>query len=162
MRLDRPGLGLPPHPAGLPRADGTHQCHTGRMRFIIRSIVNGFGIWVLTLIPFLQISVTPFPPGRDLQLVLTLALLGALFGLVNSIIGTIIKIVAFPLFVLTLGLISLLFNGVLLMITAWITGFWGWGLSTGDFWPAVLAGILLSIINWIFGIILRPQEKKRR
>lgn len=132
------------------------------MRFLIRSIVNGFGIWVLTRIPFLQISVTPFPPGRDLQLVLTLALLGALFGLVNSIIGTIIKIVAFPLFLLTLGLISLLFNGVLLMITAWITGFWGWGLSTGDFWPAVLAGILLSIINWIFGIILRPQEKKRR
>lgn len=132
------------------------------MGFLIRSIVNGFGIWVLTLIPFLQITVTAFPPADDLQLVLTLALLGALFGLVNTVIGTIIKIVAFPLFVLTLGLISLLLNGVLLMITAWITSFWGWGLSTGDFWPAVLAGILLSIINWVFGIVLRPQAKKGR
>ncbi|WP_261166752.1 phage holin family protein [Microbacterium sp. Marseille-Q6965] len=131
------------------------------MRFLIRSIVNGFGIWVLTLIPFLQVSVQAFPPADDLQLVLTLALLGALFGLVNTVIGTIIKIVAFPLFVLTLGLISLLLNGVLLMITAWITSFWGWGLSVGDFWPAVLAGILLSIINWLFGILLRPQQKRR-
>ena len=132
------------------------------MGFIIRSIVNGFAIWVLSLIPFLQISVTPFAPGRDLQLLLTLLALGGLFGLVNSIIGTIIKIVAFPLFVLTLGLVSLLLNGVLLIVTAWITGFWSWGLDVEAFWPGVLAGILLSIINWVFGIILRPQRKKRR
>lgn len=132
------------------------------MGFLIRSVVNGFAIWVLSLIAFLQITVTPFPPGGDLQMVLTLVALGALFGLVNSIIGTVIKIVAFPLFILTLGLISLLLNGVLLMITAWITGFWHWGLSVGDFWPGVLAGILLSVINWIFGIILRPQKKRRR
>lgn len=132
------------------------------MGFIIRSVVNGFALWVLSLIPLLQITVTPFPPGRDLQLVITLVALGALFGLVNSIIGTVIKIVAFPLFLLTLGLISLLLNGVLLIITAWITGFWSWGLDVGSFWPGVLAGILLSIINWIFGIILRPQRKKRR
>ena len=76
-------------------------------------------------------------------------------------VGTIIKIVAFPLFVLTLGLISLLLNGVLLIVTAWITGFWNWGLDVGAFWPGVLAGILLSVINWIFGIILRPQRKKK-
>ncbi|WP_156761693.1 phage holin family protein [Microbacterium karelineae] len=132
------------------------------MGFIIRSVVNGFALWVLSLIPLLQIAITPFPPGRDLQFVITLVALGALFGLVNSIIGTVIKIVAFPLFVLTLGLISLLLNGVLLIITAWITGFWSWGLDVGAFWPGVLAGILLSIINWIFGIILRPQRRKRR
>ncbi|MGI6878878.1 phage holin family protein [Microbacterium sp. gxy059] len=132
------------------------------MGFLVRSIVNGFSIWVISLIPLLQVSVTPFPPGRDLQMVLTLLLIGALFGLVNSIIGTVIKIVAFPLFVLTLGLVSLLLNGVLLFITAWITDFWHWGLGMGAFWPGVLAGILLSVINWIFGIILRPQKKRKR
>lgn len=132
------------------------------MGFLIRSIVNGFAIWVLSLIPFLQITVTAFAPGDDLQFVVTLVALGALFGLVNSIIGTVIRIVAFPLFVLTLGLVSLLLNGVLLIITAWITGFWSWGLDVGAFWPGVLAGILLSVINWIFGILLRPQRKKKR
>ena len=132
------------------------------MGFLIRSIVNGFALWVLSLIPLLQITITPFPPGRDLQLVITLVALGALFGLVNAVVGTLIKIVAFPLFVLTLGLISLLLNGVLLLVTAWITGFWSWGLDVGAFWPGVLAGILLSIINWIFSIILRPQKKQPR
>jgi putative membrane protein len=132
------------------------------MGFIVRSIVNGFALWVLSLISFLQISITAFEPGRDLQFVITLVALGALFGLVNSIIGTVIKIVAFPLFVLTLGLVSLLMNGILLIITAWITSGWGWGLDVGAFWPGVLAGILLSIINWVFGIILRPQKRKSR
>lgn len=132
------------------------------MGFLIRSVVNGFAIWVISLIGFLQVTVTPFPPGRDLQMVLTLVALGALFGLVNSVIGTLIKVVAFPLFIITLGLVSLLLNGVLLMITAWITGFWSWGLDVAAFWPGVLAGILLSIINWIFGIILRPQKKQKR
>lgn len=132
------------------------------MGFIVRSVVNGFALWVLSLIPLLQVSITPFSPGRNLQFVLTLVALGALFGLVNSIIGTVIKIVAFPLFILTLGLVSLLMNGILLMITAWITSGWGWGLDVGAFWPGVLAGILLSLINWVFGIILRPQKKRRR
>lgn len=132
------------------------------MGFLIRSVVNGFAIWVISLIGFLQVTVTPFPPGRDLQMVLTLVALGALFGLVNSVIGTLIKIVAFPLFIITLGLVSLLLNGVLLLITAWITGLWSWGLDVAAFWPGVLAGILLSIINWIFGIILRPQKKQKR
>lgn len=132
------------------------------MGFLIRSVVNGFGIWVLSLISFLRITVTPFEPGETLQFVLTLALLGALFGLVNTIVGGLIKIVAFPLFVLTLGLVSLLMNGLMLLVTAWITGFWGWGLSVEAFWPAVLGGIILSLINLVFGIILRPQRRKNR
>ncbi|MFT4235433.1 MAG: phage holin family protein [Microbacterium sp.] len=132
------------------------------MSFLVRAVVNAFALWVLSLISFLHLTITPFSPGGTLQLVLTLLLVAVLFAVVNTIIGTVIKVVAFPLYVLTLGLISLLLNGVLLLITAWITGFWGWGLSLDGFWRAVLAGLLLSIINWIFGIILRPQKKKSR
>jgi len=132
------------------------------MRFIVRVLVNAFAIWVVTLIPALQVSVTPFAPGGDLQLVLTLLLVSAIFALVNTIIGTVIKIVAFPIYILTLGLISLVINGFLLWLTAVITGAWSWGLTVGDFWWGVVAALLISIINWVFGVILRPQEKKRR
>ncbi|GAA4771421.1 MULTISPECIES: phage holin family protein [Microbacterium] len=132
------------------------------MRFVIRVVVNAFAFWILAGIPVLSVTVTPFAPGETVQLVLTLLAIAALFAVVNTIVGTAIKIVAFPLFVLTLGLISLLLNGVLLWVTAWIMGPWGWGLALGGFWPAVLAGILLSVINWVFGLILRPQEKRSR
>ena len=86
----------------------------------------------------------------------------AVFAIVNSIIGTVIKIVAFPLYILTLGLISFLVNGLLLMITAWFTQWWGWGLQVEDLWHGILAAIVISLINWVFGIILRPQSNDRR
>lgn len=133
----------------------------GTMRFLIRVIVNAFAIWVVTLIPALMTTVIAFPPGETLQLILTLLVVAVVFALVNSIIGTVIKIVAFPIYILTLGLISLLVNGLLLLITAWLTHWWNWGLRVEDLWHGILAALVISLINWIFGIILRPQLKKR-
>lgn len=130
------------------------------MRFIIRVIVNAFAIWVVTLLPALHVSVIAFAPGETLQLVLTLLAVAAIFALVNTIIGTVIKVLAFPLYILTLGLISLLINGFLLWLTAWFTQWWQWGLRVEYFWWGVVAALVISIINWIFGIILRPQRKE--
>ena len=42
------------------------------MGFLIRVVVNAFAIWVVTLIPVLQVSVIAFPPGETLQFVITL------------------------------------------------------------------------------------------
>ncbi|GGH42792.1 phage holin family protein [Microbacterium album] len=131
------------------------------MRFLVRVVVNAFAIWIVTLIPVLQVDVTPFAPGGDLQLVLTLLAVAAIFAVVNTVIGTVIKIVAFPLYILTLGLISLLINGFLLWLTAAITSGWSWGLDVHHFWWGVVAALLIGLINGVFGMILRPQKKKR-
>ncbi len=130
------------------------------MRFLIRVAVNAFAIWVVTLIPALQVFVIPFAPGETLQLVLTLLLVGAIFAVVNTIIGTVIKVLAFPLYILTLGLIGLLINGFLLWLTAWFTQWWSFGLRVEEFWwGGILAALIISIINWIFGIFFRPKKK---
>ncbi|UWF77482.1 MULTISPECIES: phage holin family protein [Microbacterium] len=131
------------------------------MRFVIRVVVNAFALWVVSLIPALQVVITPFPPGEDLQLVLTLLAVGAIFALVNTVVGTVIRIVAFPLYILTFGLIALLVNGILLWLTAWITSGFGWGLTLGNFWWAVVAALLIAIINAVFGFLLRPQKRSR-
>lgn len=132
------------------------------MRFIVRVLVNAFALWVVSLISVLQVTITPFPPGETLQLVITLLIVGAIFALVNTIIGTVVKIVAFPLYILTFGLIGFVINGFLLWLTAWITSGFGWGLTVGHFWWGVLAALIISIINAVFGGILRPQRTKRR
>ncbi|WP_314650505.1 phage holin family protein [uncultured Microbacterium sp.] len=132
------------------------------MRFIIRVVVNAFALWVVTLIPVLQVSVIAFPPGGDLQLVLTLLAVAAIFAVVNTIIGTVVKIVAFPLYILTLGLIGFVINGFLLWLTAAITIGFGWGLRVEHFWWGVVAALLISLINGVFGFILRPQRKRPR
>lgn len=130
------------------------------MSFLVRIVINAFAIWIVSLIPGLLVDVIPFPPGETLQMVLTLLAVAVVFALVNTILGTIIKIVAFPLYILTLGLISLLINGLLLLITAWLTHWWSWGLRVEDLWHGILAAIVISLINWVLGIILRPQRKR--
>ncbi|KHK95808.1 membrane protein [Microbacterium mangrovi] len=129
------------------------------MRFLLRIVINAFAIWVVTLIPALQVSIVPFAPGGTLQYVLTLLIVGLIFGVVNAIIGTIIKIVAIPLYILTLGLISLLINGFLLWLTAWLTHWWSWGLRVESFWWGVVAALIIAVINGILGLFLRPARR---
>ena len=128
------------------------------MGFLLRIVVNAFAIWVVTLMPALQVTVVPFPPGDTLQLVLTFLIVALIFALVNTIIGTVIKVLAFPIYILTLGLIGLLINAFLLWLTAWLTHWWNWGLRVESFWWGILAALVITIINWVAGIILRPKR----
>jgi putative membrane protein len=129
------------------------------MSFLVRVAVNAFAIWIVSLVPALQVSLIAFAPGEWLQVALTALLVGVIFALVNAIVGTVLKVLAFPLYILTLGLISLIINGFLLWLTAWITGFWDFGLRVESFWWGVVAALIISLINWIFGIILRPRRE---
>lgn len=128
------------------------------MRFLVRVAVNAFAIWLVSLISVLQVQLIAFEPGDWLQVALTALLVGAIFAIVNTIIGTVIKVLAFPLYILTLGLISLVINGFLLWLTAWVTSSWTFGLRVEHFWWGVVAALIISLINWIFGIILRPKR----
>jgi putative membrane protein len=133
----------------------------GMARFLLRVVINAVAIWLTTFI-VAGVDVTPYPPGDTLAVVLTYLLIALIFAIVNGIVGTFIRIVAFPLYLLTLGLISFIVNGLLLLLVEWIMSPLGFGLQTDGFWWAVLGALVISIINWIFGLLLRPQLKERR
>src|SRR5690606_18143115 len=97
-----------------------------------------------------------------LATVLTYLLVALIFGIVNGIIGGVVRVLAFPLYVLTLGLISLIVNGLLLLLVAWISGLLGFGLRVENFWWGVLGAVVLGIISWLIGILLRPFTKAAR
>ena len=136
------------------------------MRFIVKVIVNAIAFWLTTLIigsiePG-QVFMTPYEPGTVAS-VLTYLLVAVIFGIVNGIIGNFIRIVAFPLYIITLGLISLVVNSLLLLLVSWISGLIGFGLTVQTFWWGVLAAIILGFISLILGLFARPltAEKKR-
>ena len=89
-------------------------------------------------------------------------LLGLLFGIVNGVLGTAIRIVAFPVYILTLGLISLIVNGLLFLLVAWISDGIGFGLVVDGFWWGVLGALVLGILGWVVGLILRPLSGPAR
>ena len=125
------------------------------MRLVVRLLINAIALWLTTLI-VTGVKVDPFEPGGTLETVLTYLLLAVIFGVVNGIIGNLIRVVAFPLYVLTLGLIALLVNGLLLLIVSWISGLIGFGLVVDGFWWGVLGALVLGIISWLIGTLLRP------
>lgn len=125
------------------------------MAFILRVIVNAVALWLTTLI-VAGVTVTPYAPGDTLAVVLTYLLVALVFGVVNSIVGNLIRIVAFPFYVLTLGLLALVVNALLLLLAAWITSLLGFGLAVDGFWWGVLGALVLGFFSWLIGIILRP------
>ena len=128
------------------------------MAFLLRVLVNGVAIWFATLV---LSGMEVAGSGSTAQTVGIYLLVGLVFGIVNAVVKPVLQVLSIPLYILTLGLISLVVNGLLLWITAWLTQSWGWGLGVADFWLGVVAAFLISVINWIFGILLRPQLKKR-
>ena len=126
-------------------------------RFLIRLIVSAFALWLTTLL-VQGVTITPYE-DTDIAYLLTLLLVALIFGVVNGIVGTAIRIVAFPLYILTLGIISFFVNGFLLWLVAVISGWIGFGLAIDDyFWSGILGALVLSIITWVLGLFLRPAR----
>jgi putative membrane protein len=130
------------------------------MRLIVRLLINALALWLTTFV-VAGIHVVAFAPAGTFETVVTYLVVAAIFGLVNGIIGNFIRIVAFPIYILTLGLISLIVNGLLLLLVGWLSSLLGFGLVVDGFWEGVLAALVLSLIAWLIGIILRPLTKKK-
>lgn len=75
--------------------------------------------------------------------VLSLLGLAIVFGLVNAVIGTVLRLVSLPLTLITFGLFGLVVNGILLAITAWLTDV----LDVGGFLATVAAAFLVSVFS---------------
>jgi putative membrane protein len=123
-------------------------------RLLLGLIINTAALWIAD--SFVEgIRLIPFGSG-DANLVLSYAAVAAVFGIVNAVIGNFIRIVAFPLYLLTLGLVALLVNAGLLTLVAQATPYMGFGLVIDDFSWGVIGALVMSLCNWLIGIALRP------
>lgn len=69
-----------------------------------------------------------------------------LFGLINSIFGSIIKVLTFPVSIVTFGLFLLVINAAMLSLTAR----WSDKLEVNGFWSALFASLIISVITAVF------------
>ena len=76
----------------------------------------------------------------------------ALFGIVNAIIGTIIRLFTLPLILITFGLFAVLVNALLLQITDALSSH----LTIDEFWwTAIWAAIILAFVSVILSVAFR-------
>ncbi|TAJ48366.1 MAG: phage holin family protein [Herbiconiux sp.] len=129
-------------------------------RFLVSLVANAIALWLTTLI-VAGVKIDPLGDGGTFATIVTYLIVALVFGIVNGLIGTIIRVVAFPLYILTLGIISLFVNALLLWLVAVVTGWFGFGLTLESFWWTVLGALVLAILNAIIGAILRPLAGNR-
>jgi putative membrane protein len=107
------------------------------MNLLIRWAVLAFSMWVATLI------VPGITVHGHLATYLWVALL---FGLVNSIFGSLIKVLTFPVSIVTFGLFIFIVNAAMLSLTAR----WSEKLDVTGFWSALFASLIISVITTVF------------
>jgi putative membrane protein len=124
--------------------------------FLVRVVINAVALWITTIVVSAGVTMTSYEPGDSFATVVTYLLVALIFGVVNATIGNVIRIVAFPLYILTLGLFALVVNSLLLLLVSWISSLIGFGLTVDDFGWGVVAAIVLGIVSWLLAILLRP------
>jgi putative membrane protein len=104
---------------------------------LIRWAVLAFSMWIATLVV----------PGITVDGGITTYLwVALLFGLINSVFGSIIKVLTFPVSILTFGLFLFVVNAAMLSLTAR----WSEKLEVTGFWSALLASLIISVITTLF------------
>ncbi len=120
--------------------------------FVLRWILNSFGLWV---------AVRIFGTGyseADLTAT-TWAFLGAglIFSVINAVLRPIVIILSLPAILLTLGLFTIVVNGLMVYISLMLAP----GLHM-TFFYSIITGIVLSLVNYIVSSALELQYTRQR
>lgn len=118
--------------------------------FVVKTLANAgalaVAVWLLD-----KITLTGDSTGKEIGTLLIVALV---FGLVNFLVKPVVKVLTFPLFVLTLGLITLVVNALMLLLTSWVADKIDLSFHVEGFWTAVLGGLIISVVSWALNVVL--------
>ena len=117
-------------------------------RFLLRWLLNSLGLWVAVRL-LVGYGVTYDQSGGFALFFLA----GLVLSLVNVVLKPLVVILSLPAILLTLGLFTLIVNGFMVWVAAHLVP----GLSIA-FWPAVLAGMIISLINYVLTSLLDLNE----
>ncbi|MFJ6939273.1 phage holin family protein [Streptomyces sp. NPDC101132] len=122
--------------------------------FLVKTIANAgalaVAIWLVD-----DITLTGDSTGGK---ALTLLLVALVFGLVNLLVKPVVKLLSLPLFILTLGLFTLVVNALMLLLTSWLADKLNLDFHVEGFWTAVVGGLIISVVSWALNVLLPDND----
>jgi putative membrane protein len=115
------------------------------IRFALKVVILAAVFFALTrwdILPGLDVVENPDGP---LGVYGTYLWIGLIFGVVNAIVGPLLRLLSLPFVVLTLGLFLLVVNAALLALTAGLTD----RLTIDGFGTAIIGGLILAVAGWL-------------
>lgn len=123
-------------------------------KFILRWVINAVGLYLAIFLL----------NGRGVDFHgswVSIIWLALIFGLVNAFLGPLLKFLTCPLIILTLGLFTILINTFLFWLTGWIGQSFDLGLTINGFWPALLGGLIMSVVSVILSMFVKDELVRR-
>lgn len=120
------------------------------VQLIVRLIVNAIALWIATLI----VDGVDVNASSTQDEVLTILAVAVVFAVVNVLVRPFVKLLSLPLYVLTLGLFTLVVNALMLLLTSWIADLLNVPFTVDGFWDALLGGLVISFVSWALNLLL--------
>lgn len=112
--------------------------------FFVRLVINAVAFLIVSSL-YSGIQVNDFWAAVIAALIL---------GLINAFLRPVLLVLTLPINFLTFGLFTFVINGLLLLLTDNLYS----GIQIADFWAAVFAALLLSLVNAVLSSVLVQGE----
>ncbi|MFY9949676.1 MAG: phage holin family protein [Candidatus Sulfotelmatobacter sp.] len=118
------------------------------MRMLLHWVLSALAVWIMSrVVPGIHVS------GPVAALIAALVI-----GFINATIGLVLKILTFPLTLLTLGLFWLVINALMLELASALLAP---GFQVRGFFAAFVGAIVLSLVNLLLKAIIMPSNSGR-
>ena len=118
----------------------------------VNTLALGAAVWL-----FADITLTG---GDDTEKAVTLVVVGAIFTVVTAFVRPVVRFFSLPLIVLTLGLLLLVINALMLLLTSKIAEVLDLGFHVEGFWVALFGSIVISLASMLLEALL-PERRRR-
>lgn len=119
-------------------------------RFLVRWFVCSLGLWIAA--GLLSTRVEFETAGSELGVVIVS---GLVLAIINSVIKPLVVLMSLPAILLTLGLFMIIINGFTVLLASWLYE----PLHVTNFWAAMLAGVIIGLVNYLVTAILESKER---
>lgn len=123
------------------------------MNVLWRLAINAAALWVATRV------VTGISYTGEWPLLFAVALV---FGVFNVLVRPVLMILTFPFLLVTLGLFTLVLNGLMLWLTGAASESLGLGFHVDTFWAAFKGGLVVSIVSFALSLFVNSNEPDKR
>jgi putative membrane protein len=115
------------------------------VRLLLHWILSALAVWIVAkIVPGISVS------GPTAALIAALVI-----GLINATLGLLLKILTFPLTILTLGLFWFVINAIMLELAASLVR----GFEVRGFVPALIGAVVLSLVSSVLQWLIMPSRK---
>jgi putative membrane protein len=129
-------------------------CDDRDVKILIRVVITAIALWVATLVVN-GIELTAASTPRKVG---TLLVVAVVFGLINAFLKPVVKKLGCVFYIITLGLIALVVNGLLLWLASFIADKLNLPFHVSGFWAAFWGAIVVGLVSWLLNLFVHDDH----